>query len=201
MSALAKQAKTKKRTGRKLLMAAAVVLLVAALAAGPVINYIDKYNYPIKYEELVEQYATEFGVDPYYVYAVIRTESSFRPSAVSEAGARGLMQMTEETFDWLKPKLAPEEDLTFDDLYSPPTSIRFGVYFLSLCLERYGGDMATAAAAYHSGWGTVDGLLQEGGNTQDGVTLSVFPRRQMAHYVDKVMKSYTKYLQLYAQDA
>ncbi len=49
--------------------------------------------------------------------------------------------------------------LTFDDLYDPEVNIRFGSYFVSYCLHRYSGDLATAAAAYHSGLGTVDGLL------------------------------------------
>lgn len=62
------------------------------------------------------------------------------------------MQMTEETFLWLRSKIAADEDLAFADLYDPDTSIRFGCYYLHLCLERYNGDVATAAAAYHSGW-------------------------------------------------
>lgn len=60
-------------------------------------------------------------------------------------------------------KIAPTESLTFDDLYDPETNIRFGSYFVSYCLDRYSGHLATAAAAYHSGVGTVDGLLGQGG--------------------------------------
>ncbi len=44
------------------------------------------------------------------------------------------MQITEVTFDWIKPKIAPTESLTFDDLYDPETNIRFGTYFVSYCL-------------------------------------------------------------------
>ena len=69
------------------------------------------------------------------------------------------MQITEVTFDWIKMKIAPTESLTFDDLYDPETNIRFGSYFVSYCLDRYSGHLATAAAAYHSGVGTVDGLI------------------------------------------
>ena len=93
------------------------------------------------------------------VYAFIRTESGFDPQATSSVDARGLMQMTEETFLWMRSKIAPEEPLTFADLYSPDTAIRFGCYYLHLCMVRYKGDVSTAAAAYHSGWGTVDQLL------------------------------------------
>ena len=60
------------------------------------------------------------------------------------------MQITEITFDWIKTKIAPDEPLTFDDLYDPEVNIRFGSYFISYCLQRYDDDLATAAAAYHS---------------------------------------------------
>ncbi len=48
------------------------------------------------------------------------------------------------------------------------SAIRFGCYYLHLCMERYNGDVATAAAAYHSGWGTVDQLLQMEEHSADG---------------------------------
>ena len=57
--------------------------------------------YPLKYQEYVEQYAEEFGIDKYLLYAFIKTESSFEPDAISDAGAIGLTQITEETFAWL----------------------------------------------------------------------------------------------------
>ena len=79
------------------------------------------------------------------LYAFIRTESNFNPKADSDAGARGLMQITEVTFDWIKTKIAPTEDLTFENLYDPETNIRFGSYFVSYCLLRYQDDPAFAA--------------------------------------------------------
>ena len=155
-------------------------------------------EYPLTYGEEVEHWASTYGLDPYLVYAVIRTESGFDPAAESTAGARGLMQMTEDTFNWVKSKIAPEEALTFEDLYDPGTSIRFGCYFLSYCMGKYGADISTAAAAYHSGMGTVDGLLEDEQYTSDGVRLEHFPYNQMAHYVQKVNDSYDTYRELYA---
>ena len=51
------------------------------------------------------------------------------------------------------------EEVSFGDLYDPDVSFRFGCDYLQLCLVRYKGDISTAAAAYHSVWGTVDALL------------------------------------------
>ena len=80
------------------------------------------------------------------------------------------MQMTEETFLWLRSKLGLGEEVSFGDLYDPDVSIRFGCYYIHLCLVRYNGDISTAAAAYHSGWGTVDALLQKEEHSEDGLT-------------------------------
>ena len=68
---------------------------------------VEEYLYPCKYPQVVETYAAAYDLDPLLIYTFIRTESGFDPMAESEVGARGLMQMTEETFEWIKTKLAP----------------------------------------------------------------------------------------------
>ena len=158
----------------------------------------ERLLYPRKYEALVDQWAETYGLDPLLVDAFIRTESGFDPQATSSVDARGLMQMTEETFLWMRSKIAPEEPLTFADLYDPDTAIRFGCYYLHLCMVRYKGDVSTAAAAYHSGWGTVDQLLQIEEHSADGETLQGFPYNQMHHYVNKITACYQTYQRLYA---
>ena len=174
------------------------LLCVVLLALPPVRRQVEQRLYPRKYNDLVEQYAAEYDLDPLLVYSFIRTESGFDPQATSTVDARGLMQMTEETFIWLRSKIAPDEGLTFADLYDPEVSIRFGCYYLHLCLTRYNGDVATAAAAYHSGWGTVDNLLQMEEHSADGVTLQGFPYNQMNHYVKKITSCYAAYQRIYA---
>lgn len=146
----------------------------------------------------MDKWADAYELDPLLVDAFIRTESGFDPQATSSVDARGLMQMTEETFLWLRSKIAEGEGLEFADLYDPETSIRFGCYYLHLCLNRYNGDVATAAAAYHSGWGTVDNLLQMEEHSADGETLQGFPYNQMHHYVNKITACYQVYQRLYA---
>ncbi len=178
-----------------------VLLLVLALCAALLPNLwgrAERLLYPRKYETLVDQWARTYDLDPLLVDAFIRTESGFDPQATSTVDARGLMQMTEETFIWLRSKIAPDEELTFADLYKPEVSIRFGCYYLHLCMERYKGDVSTAAAAYHSGWGTVDALLQMDEHSADGETLQGFPYNQMNHYVKKITSCYAAYQRIYA---
>ena len=59
--------------------------------------------------------------------------------------------------------------------------------------------VATAAAAYHSGWGTVDALLQMEEHSADGETLQGFPYNQMNHYVKKITSCYARYRRIYAE--
>ncbi len=179
---------------------AVFLVLMAVLALPPVRKTVERQFYPQKYQDEVELWADEYDLDPLLVDAFIRTESGFDAGATSTVGARGLMQMTEDTFLWLRGKMTDTENLTFDDLYDPAVSIRFGCYYLHLCLVRYNGDVATAAAAYHSGWGTVDALLRQEEHSADGVTLKGFPYSQMHHYVEKIQACYSVYTSLYAGD-
>ncbi len=175
-------------------------LLVIASLGIKVYQKIIDLSYPLEYTEIVEFWAEEYEVDPLLIYSFIRTESSFDPDAQSNVDARGLMQITSDTFDWIKSKIAADEDLTFEDMYDPEVNIRFGVYYISRCLARYDGDIATAAAAYHSGWGTVDGLLEQDKYSENGIILDVFPYAQMKHYVSKIAACYEKYIELYGSE-
>lgn len=193
----------KKRTLRKILQRMLAVLLVALLIGVALFaafqEKIEHWEYPIEYPEYVTYYADKYSIDPLMLYAFIRTESNFNPKAESDAGARGLMQITEVTFDWIKSKIAPTEDLTFEDLYDPETNIRFGSYFVSYCLLRYHEDLATAAAAYHSGVGTVDDLLAQSEYSDDGKALDHYPYPQMRLYVKKITSSYQRYQEIYTE--
>ena len=192
----------KKNMLRRVGKTAILLLLLLALAATLLFTCfrerIDHWEYPMKYQEYVTYYADKYSIDPLMLYSFIRTESNFNPKAESNAGARGLMQITEVTFDWIKSKIAPTEDLTFDSLYDPETNLRFGCYFVSYCLLRYQDDLATAAAAYHSGWGTVDELLAQPEYSADGKTLDHYPYPQMRQYVKKITESYQRYQEIYS---
>ena len=94
------------------------LVTLGILSLPPVRTRVEKTLYPCKYSALVEQYAAEYDLDPLLVYSFVRTESGFDPDATSSVEARGLMQMTEETFLWLRSKIAEGENVTFGDLYA-----------------------------------------------------------------------------------
>ncbi len=174
-----------------IIIVSAAVLFAAFSVTGKTVM---KTLYPLKYTEYVEKYSAEYGVDPKLVYAVIKTESSFNPDAVSYADAAGLTQITPETFEWLKQKLGEEnENLS---LYDPETSIKYGAFFLSYLINEF-GDTDTAIAAYHAGRGRVIGWLEDKKISPDGKTLSEIPIPETAHYVKKVNKALNIYNNLY----
>lgn len=99
-----------------------------------------------RYAAEIREISARHGVDPTLVESVIRAESAFNPTAVSRAGARGLMQ--------LMPKTALA--LGVRDSFNPRENIDGGVRHLRYLLDRYPGNVALAVAAYNAGEGAVD---------------------------------------------
>ena len=97
------------------------------------------------YEEIIQEAAAEFDVDPALIRAVMHAESAFHPYAVSRAGAEGLMQ--------LMPALADE--MGVDDSFDPRENIRGGVRYLKRLLDYHNGDLDLALASYNAGPGNV----------------------------------------------
>ncbi len=178
----------------KLLIIVLLSVLILFASFFAVSKGIMKIIYPQKYTEYVEKYSSAFGVDKNLLYAVIKTESSFKPDAVSDADAVGLTQITPETFEWLKTKLG-EEDKNLS-LTDPETSVKYGAFFLSYLLDEF-GNTDTAVAAYHAGRGRINEWLKDDMISPDGKTLAVIPISETAHYVKKINKALNIYNNLY----
>ncbi len=173
------------------------LVLAAFIAAAGAYGY-RKWIYtehPIKYEQYVERYSKEFGLDKYLVYAVIKTESGYDSGAVSNVGARGLMQIMEDSFDWIKFKLGDEETV-YSDMFYPEDNIRYGCFLLGYLYEEF-GNVEAAMAAYHAGRGAVNGWLENPAYSSDGEHLDVIPISDTAHYVDKITTALGTYKELY----
>ena len=155
--------------------------------------------YPQKYREQVQKYSDEFDVEEPLIYAVIRTESGFRPEVESSAGAIGLMQLMPATFDWLQESLDGTVTYSSDALTDPDINIRYGTYLLSVLMKQY-GNRDTAVAAYNAGTTTVDGWLKDSSYSTDGKTLSKIPYEETDNYVDRVGHAYDLYKKLYYEN-
>ncbi len=162
----------------------------------------DKYvytSYPLKYQAEVERAAKKYGVDKYLIYGVIKTESNFDPTAVSGAGAIGLMQLMPESFEWLQTYYVDDayKDYTVGDLVNAEINIDYGTHLLSLMLERYNNVEDTAVAAYNAGPGNVDSWLENKEYSDDGKTLKYAPVEETEEYRKRVAENKSIFKKLY----
>lgn len=147
----------------------------------------------VTWQDLIERYAREYNLDPAFVTAIIRNESSFRTEAESSVGARGLMQMMPDTAEWIAGKLGESYD--FDLLYTPEVSIRYGCWYLGYLSDLFAGDPVLVCAAYHAGQGEVWGWLGESDVSPDGVSVPIsnIPISQTKQYAERVTTAYGIY--------
>lgn len=200
-------AKQKKKTSNNLRLAVFVTLMLL-VAAGLMVIFrqpeiketVPKaknfFSYPTDYKEYVIKYSGEYGIDACYIFAVIRTESSFVETAESEVGARGLMQIMPDAFDWIQFKLDDDRGLSFDDMFDPEYNIQYGTYMLSYLYDMF-GSFELASGAYHQGMNAVQSWIDDG--TIDPEHFSIdenlddMPSSLTQDYIYKVMKAFDKY--------
>jgi len=95
----------------------------------------------LKFDETILQTSHRHSLSPALVHAVIRAESAYNPNAVSSKGAMGLMQLMPGTASLLN----------VSNPYDPEENVSGGVRYLRYLLDRFGGNLELALAAYNSG--------------------------------------------------
>ena len=109
-------------------------------------------RFPMPFRESVVRRSREIGLDPAYVYGLIRQESRFVMDARSHVGASGLMQVMPATARWTARKIGLT-NFAVDQLNDRDTNIAIGTGYLKLVLDDFDGSMPLAAAAYNAGPG------------------------------------------------
>jgi soluble lytic murein transglycosylase len=141
------------------------------------------------------QPANGYTVDRALVYSIMRAESAFDPTAESEAGAQGLMQVMPDTARHIAARgvlQAPQAD----DLFEPETSIQFGQAYLEYLLQwsPIGSNLIYLAAAYNAGPGRVIRWQEQLGTDGDPLLfLESIPMREPRVYVKKVLANLWSY--------
>jgi hypothetical protein len=125
---------------------------------------------PLDSEEIVadsiKRAARKYNLPEKLIASVIQAESNFQVDAISPAGAQGLMQLMPAT----------AKELGVDDPFDARQNIDGGAGYLRQMLDRFGGDVRLALAAYNAGPGTVEKF---NGNV---------PYRETQNYIERVLK-------------
>ena len=151
-----------------------------------------KYIFPLKYIDSIKEYSDEFNVDKFLILSVIKVESNFNKSALSEKNAKGLMQVIDSTANYVAKQLHVESF----DIFDEDTNIRFGIYYLSYLINKF-EIVKTALCAYNAGEGNVKKWLNDSRYSFDGKNLTYIPFSETRNYIKKIEKSFSKYKKLY----
>ncbi len=138
------------------------------------------------------------GVEPALTYAIMRQESSFDPTAISGAGAQGLMQLMPATAR----RTAAQNGLSASNLYDPQANMQLGTAYLNQLLQSFGNCYPLAIAAYNAGPTNVANWLAENGdpemkNSVGGADIidwvEEIPFNETRNYVQRVTESVVIY--------
>lgn len=172
-----------------------LIVTVLLLFSDKILMGIGKYLYPTDYGDYVEKYCAEYNVDKSFCYALIKCESNFKPDAKSNAGAFGLMQLTEDTYLWLTDKIYGESKST-EYITDPETNIQCGIWYVSYLKKEFTKD-DLVIAAYNAGPVKVREWLADPEYSRDGLNLEYYPYGETEKHVKKVLKAQQIYLKLY----
>lgn len=163
-----------------------VIWLVLGIVAIFAILYL--FIIPYKYSDEINAVSKEFSVDKNLIVTIINIESSFRKTAVSSAGAVGLMQILPSTAEEMCDRL--DIEYSYDLLFKPEVNIRLGTYYLSYLLDYYEGNIINTISAYNWGLTNVNNWLSSGNIDKNGSVINI-PIKETSDYIVKY-KVYSK---------
>ena len=148
-------------------------------------------RFPMPFRAAVVERAQGIGLDPAYVYGLIRQESRFIMDARSHVGASGLMQVMPATARWTARKIGLT-GFTADQITDRDTNITIGTAYLKLALDDFAGSMPMAAAAYNAGPGRPRSW-RNGPVLDAAIWAENVPFAETRDYVKKVLANTTNY--------
>ena len=151
---------------------------------------------PVMYRSEVLQYSKKHKIDPRFVLAIMKQESSFRSGAKSPSAARGLLQLVyDRALHYNKeagfPTLQP------DDLYQPAVNIAIGIEYMADLNDQFDGLYEAIAASYNGGEDNAARWLNRSKPKEAGIFTAEVGFAETKHYVTRVMTNYRIYRALY----
>jgi soluble lytic murein transglycosylase len=192
------------RTRRRRLRLLAAAVLVGAIAtvaiveAGRIGDAVREITLPLQHDDIIRQQAAAKHLDPALIAAVIYEESRFHDQT-SRAGARGLMQITPETADFIARRSGGYR-FRQEDLATPQINIAYGAYYLRYLIDHYGGSETLAIAAYNAGQTNVDRWVRDAGGPEAFDTARHIKFPETRAYVANVQERRRQYREHYAHE-
>jgi soluble lytic murein transglycosylase len=152
--------------------------------------------YPKPYEESLVRYGKEYNVDPRFLLSIMRQESRFQADVKSVAAARGLMQFISTTANQMADEMKIE-GFRQDDLYNPPTAVRFGSHYISKIFKDFPNQPPAVAASYNGGEDRMMRWFKRANSDDPDRYVPEVIFSQTKDYVYKVMTNYRIYKLLY----
>ncbi len=155
--------------------------------------------YPKPFEEALVRYGKEYNVDPRFVLSIMRQESRFQANVKSVAAARGLMQFISTTSNQMAKEMKIN-NFKQNDLYNPPTAIRFGSHYLNKIFKDFPNQPPAVAASYNAGEDRMMRWLRRSKTDDPDRYVPEVIFSQTKDYVYKVMTNYRIYKMLYDEN-
>lgn len=184
------------KTSKGIISVFLIVVIAVIVVAGGFIS-LTKIFFPTRYGEYVFKYSQQFNIDPYLVFAVIKAESGFNPHARSKKDAKGLMQITDSTGQWILNALG-RKDFSLEILFDPEINIMAGTWYLSWLSAEFDNDLNLVISAYNCGHGRVKEWLRDTNISKSGITLDRIPFPETDNFTRKVLRYYRIYRRIYA---
>lgn len=158
--------------------------------------YFNHIRYGLYYQDLIIPAAQQAGFNPLFLFSVMRQESLFEGFVRSTAGARGLMQITPDTGQFISDNLDWPPNYSSEDLYRPTVSVTLGATYLAQQRFRFNEDLFTALAAYNAGPESAPIWRDLSGPDSD-LFVEVVRSEETRNYIRSIYEIYSMYKSLY----
>lgn len=153
-------------------------------------EFMALYHQPFK--DQVEWLGKSWGVDPDFVFSIMRQESAFNPGAVSVAGARGLMQLMPTLSKFLVEQWRAPHPASKGYLFKGTENIRLATYHLNQ-LNRIAPHPALVASSYNAGINRTINWWRRSGQYPLDVFVELIPVLETRNYVKLVLRNFIYY--------
>ncbi|MGE5561501.1 MAG: lytic transglycosylase domain-containing protein [Chloroflexota bacterium] len=152
--------------------------------------------YPIHYQAELARESRRNGLDPFLVAAITRTESGWRPNAVSARGAIGLMQIMPDTGRWVADQIGLR-DFTEESLFDPEINLRIGCWYIAELSRQFKGDRILILAAYNAGRGNVSEWLRSERWSGEAESVGDIPFEETRNFITRVLNARSRLVWIY----